>query len=148
MLPSEADSIIALQRSRIYNADRLRKFDYVSRAAVSDTLSLDSLFASLSDPANRLVEPWTIEVLSLLNHPSRHHRSVRYILPALEMLPQIQQTGDIFFPANWTAALLGNYRSEAAAVAVDRFLDDHPDMNPLLLNKIRQSADRLQRFKR
>lgn len=148
MLPSEADSIIALQRSRIDNADRLRKFDYVSRAAVSDTLSLDSLFASLSVPANRLVEPWTLEVLSLLNHPLRHGRSVRYILPSLEMLPQIQQTGDIFFPANWTAALLGNYRSEAAAVAVDRFLADHPDMNPLLLNKIRQSADRLQRFKR
>lgn len=143
VMPDSADSIIAVQRNRIGGGDRLRKFDFVSRAAVSDTLALDALFESLRDPANRLVEPWTLSLLSLLNHHSRHDRSIRYIIPALEMLPQLQATGDIFFPANWSASLLGSYRSKEALERVDRFLDDNKDMNPLLLNKVRQGASRL-----
>lgn len=142
-IPERADSIIATQRIRIAGGDRLRKFDFISRAAVSDTLILDALFESLSDPENRLVEPWTLNLLSLLNHPSRHGRSVRYLIPALEMLPEIQATGDIFFPANWAASLLGSYRSREAAECVSRFLNDNKNMNPLLLNKVRQGASRL-----
>ena len=142
-LPEKSSSIIATQRNRIAGGDRLRKFDFVSRATVCDTLALDTLFESLSDPANRLVEPWTLNLLSLLNHPSRHNRSVRYLVPALEMLPEIQATGDIFFPANWAASLLGSYRSKEAAKRVTRFLNDHKNMNPLLLNKVRQGASRL-----
>ena len=147
-MPDRADSIISTQRIRIDGSDRLRKFDYVSRAAVSDTLALDSLFESLRDPANRLVEPWTLSVISLLNHHSRHDRSVKYIIPALEMLPQLQATGDIFFPANWAAWLLGSYRSKDAAERVESFLTDNSDMNPLLLNKVRQGASRLMQKQR
>ena len=142
-MPEKSDSIISAQRSRIEGNDRLRKFDFISRAAVSDTLALDALFESLSDPQNRMVEPWTRSLLSLLNHPLRHDRSVRYIIPALEMLPQIQATGDIFFPANWSASLLGSYRSKEAAEKVARFLKENSDMNPLLLNKVRHGASRL-----
>lgn len=120
-LPSQSDSIITTQRARIDGGDRLRKFDFISRTAVADTTALDSLFESLTDPANRLVEPWTQSVLSLLNHPRRHGRSVKYILPALEMLPEIQATGDIFFPANWSASLLSGYRSKEAVNQVNLF---------------------------
>lgn len=147
-MPCNADSIIAEQRSRIEKGDRLRKFDYISRAAVSDTLALDALFESLHDPANRLVEPWTLSVLSLLNHPSRHNRSVRYIIPALELLPEIQATGDIFFPANWSATLLGSYRSTEAAAKVNHFMNKNQNINPLLLNKVRQGASRLMQKQR
>ncbi len=143
-MPDKANEIIAAQRARIGGGDRLRKFDYISRAAVSDTLALDSLFNSLSDPANRLVEPWTLSLLSLINHQARHDRSVKYIIPALEMLPQIQATGDIFFPANWSASLLGSYRSKEAAAQVARFMEENQNMNPLLLNKVRQASTRLR----
>lgn len=142
-MPEKSDSIISTQRKRIDGGDRLRKFDFISRAAVCDTVALDALFESLSDPTNRTVEPWTLTLLSLLNHPARHERSVRYIIPALEMLPQIQATGDIFFPANWSASLLGSYRSKEAAEMVNRFFDENKEMNPLLLNKVRQGASRL-----
>lgn len=143
VMPDRADSIIAVQRNRIGDGDRLRKFDFISRAAVCDTLALDSLFESLNDPANRLVEPWTLSMLSLLNHHSRHERSIKYIIPALEMLPQIQTTGDIFFPARWSASLLDSYRSKDAAERVSRFLSENENMNPLLLNKVHQGASRL-----
>ncbi len=148
VLPENADSIISVQRERIGSGDRLRKFDYISRAAVSDTAALDSLFESLKDSRNRLVEPWTLSLLALLNHPSRHDRSVKYIVPALEMLPDIQATGDIFFPANWSASLLGSYRSKEAAESVSKFLEQNGSMNPLLLNKVRQGASRLMAKRR
>ncbi len=143
-LPDKASDIISRQQDRITDSDRLRKFKFISRAATSDPAAQDSLFHSLADPANRLVEPWTLSLLSLLNHPSRQAHSISYIIPALEMLPQIQATGDIFFPANWSAALLGDYRSKEAAELVSRFLEDNKDMNPLLLNKVRQAASRLK----
>lgn len=143
VMPENADSIISVQRERIGGGDRLRKFDYISRAAVSDNDGLDSLFESLKASENRLVEPWTLSLLALLNHPARHDRSVKYIIPALEMLPDIQATGDIFFPANWSASLLGSYRSKEAAENVARFLEQNNSKNPLLLNKVRQGASRL-----
>lgn len=142
-IPDKADDIFEKQRSRINDPDRLRKFNFVSRAASSDTSVLDSLFVSLSDRKNRLIEPWTLSLLSLLNHPSRQERSLKYIIPALELLPEIQATGDIFFPANWSAALLNSYRSKEAAALVRSFLEDNATMNPLLLNKVRQAASRL-----
>ncbi len=60
------------------------------------------------------------------------------------MLPQIQATGDIFFPANWSASLLGSYRSKKAATQVARFMEENQNMNPLLLNKVRQASSRLR----
>lgn len=142
-MPDEADSIITTQRSRIIDTDRLRRFDFLSRAAASDTVALDNLFESLREPDNRLVEPWTLTLLSLLNHPTRHAHSAKYIRPALEMLPELQATGDIFFPGNWASALLSSYRSKEASLLVRNFLEDYSDMNPLLLNKVKQAFARL-----
>jgi aminopeptidase N len=138
--PESADSILDAQRSRISNPDRLRQFNYVSRACTADTVQLDELFRSLSNPAERTVEPYAAELLYYLNHPLRDAFAVRYIEPGLEMLSEIQRTGDIFFPAKWTQMLLSTHRCAEARNAVTRFMDAHPDYPPLLANKIRQAA--------
>lgn len=75
-----------------------------------------------------------------LNHPLREEQSVKYIRPGLEVLEEVQRTGDIFFPKNWASALLGNHLSRPAYEEVVRFLDGHPDYSPLLKNKILQAA--------
>lgn len=141
--PDQAEEILAEQRERLTSADRIDEFDYVSRAALPT--GLDELFASLEDPANRAIEPWTLKVLSLLNHPLREAQSVKYIYPALTWLPDIQRTGDIFFPGNWCDALLGEHRSPAARAELDRYLSEHPDLKPLLLGKILNGAYPLRR---
>ena len=136
-LPEKSANILSTQRARIENPDRLRQFDFVSRAATSDTLALDTLFQSLiQNPAARRIEPWTRQVLSLLNHPLREQYSVKYILPGLEALADVQRTGDIFFPGHWCTALLGNHRSPEAYQAVLTFLSNHPDYLALRRNKI------------
>jgi len=144
-LPQQSSDIIATQRSRISNPDRLRQFDFIARAVVSDTTQLDNLFASLLKAENRRIEPWTATTLGYLNHFTRDAHSVKYIRPALDVLQEVQLTGDIFFPANWVAALLSGHRCRAAYEEVELFLKDNPTYFPLLKSKIEQSAYKLYR---
>lgn len=134
--PASARNILAEQRSRITNPDRLHQFDFISRAVSPSASDRDKLFNSLSKPANRRIEPWTLSVLYYLNHPLRDKESVRYIRPALTMLTDIQRTGDIFFPANWCSNLLSGHRCNEAYREVEKFLNSNPTLLPLLRNKI------------
>jgi aminopeptidase N len=97
------------------------------------------------EPENRSVEPWTASVLSYLNHPLRQREALAYIRPGLEELPEIQQTGDIFFPKNWCVSLLRGHDSPEATAQVKAFLQENPDFPQLLKAKLLQSADHLLR---
>ena len=132
--------IIDIQRTRLTNPDVRDKFDFISRAVNPSEEYRDSLFASLADVEARRVEPWTQSVLYYLNHPLRSGYAVKYIVPALELLPEIQRTGDIFFPAGWCSNLLAGHRSEKARIAVHQYLDNHPELNPMLRSKILQAS--------
>lgn len=138
--PDRAGHILATQRARLTDPDRLRRFDYISRAVSPDEAARDTLFQSLMRAENRRIEPWTSSVLSYLNHPLRESSSVRYIRPGLDILEEVQRTGDIFFPRNWAGALLGSHRSPEAWQEVRKFLQDNPDYPVLLRNKILQAA--------
>jgi len=144
-MPAKADAIIAEQRARITNPDRRSQFDFISRAVNPIEAERDSLFESLKKADNRRIEPWTLSVLYYLNHPLHDKESVKYIRPALELLPDIQRTGDIFFPGNWCSSLLSGHRSVAAYHEVNTFLTAHPDMLPLLKNKVLQAEYLLKR---
>ena len=144
-MPDDAEQILAEQRSRLTNPDRLKQFDFVSHATSPRQTDRDALFESLRLPENRRIEPWTLSVLYYLNHPLRQQESVKYIRPALELLPEIQRTGDIFFPGDWCTNLLSGHRSPDAYREVESFLSDHPDMLPLLKNKILQAEYFLKR---
>ncbi len=135
-LPEQAEEILETQRTRITNPDRRQQFDFIARAVSPYPEERDALFASLAKAENRRIEPWTQSVLYYLNHPLRQQEAVKYILPALELLPEIQRTGDIFFPGNWCYNLLCNHRSREAHEAVEMFLQSHQDYPQLLLNKI------------
>lgn len=143
--PEEYETIGLIQEERIDNPDLLREFLYVYRAVDSPQDSRDELFSLLLEAQNRNVEPWAASALSYLNHPLRQAESLDYIYPALEELPEIQRTGDIFFPKNWCVALLKGHNSPEAAAEVRRFLGDHPDFPALLKGKLLQSADHLLR---
>ncbi|MGM9804206.1 MAG: M1 family metallopeptidase [Muribaculaceae bacterium] len=139
------DEVYMTQRFRIGNPDRVRQYDFISRATINDDDYLDSLFTSLLIPENRRIEPWTASVLGLLNYPTRELKSVKYIRPGLEALRDVQRTGDIFFPARWCSALLGSHRSPQAYQEVKNFLNDNPDYPTLLKNKILNAAYMLYR---
>jgi aminopeptidase N len=140
-----ADDILQTQRQRFMNADRKARFEFVMPALSSRQEARDAFFASLADARNRDREPWAVEGLAYLNHPLRAHTAEKYLLPALELLPEIQRTGDIFFPKNWTDALLGGHNTESAAETVRGFLATTPDLPARLRRVVLQSSDGLYR---
>ena len=138
--PEKYESIRNTQRERITNPDRKRQFDFIVQAVTPDTLQMDAVFQSLMKAENRRIEPWAASALAYLNHPLRQAYSVKYIRPGLEVLQEVQRTGDIFFPKNWAGALLRNYKSKEAYREVQAFFEAHPDYPSLLKNKILQAA--------
>ena len=71
------------------------------KAASSDKKIRDEFLIALqkskTDPMNRLVGA----ALGYLHHPLRQQFSVNYLPNTLDLLQEIQKTGDIFFPDNW-----------------------------------------------
>ena len=147
-LPGQAEQIIAIQLERTANPDRLKRLAFVWPALSPLRTVRDSFFQSLQQPANRAVEPWVVEAVEYLNHPLRAGSSEAYILPSLELLEEIQRTGDIFFPRQFISAVLGGHRSREAADTVRRFLETHPAFPYRLRNKTLMAADMLFRVAR
>lgn len=138
--PEKYESIRDVQRKRINNPDRLRQFDFIVQAVTPDTIQADAFFQSLLQAENRRVEPWAASALAYLNHPLREKDVVKYIRPGLDVLQEVQRTGDIFFPKNWVSALLRNHRSKEAYQEVQAFFKAYPQYPSLLKNKILQAA--------
>ena len=147
--PSKAEQILGDEAGRIKNPDRKAQFAFVRPAISPDAATRAAWFASLATAANRRREPWVLEGLRYLHHPLRAGSSERYIEPSLEMLQEIQRTGDIFFPKRWMDVTLGGHQSAAAAEAVRQFLAHVPSTYPDRLRRIiLSSADDLFRAAR
>jgi len=147
-LPDQADAIIERQLERILNPDSRRRLEFIVPSLSPVVEIRDAFFASLALEQNRQTESWVIDALQNLHHPSRLAASEKYVLPSLELLEEIQATGDIFFPTAWLVATLENHRSAAAAATVRDFLAQRPGYNGQLRLKILQAADMLFRSSR
>ena len=142
------EEILDRQAGRIENTDRLARFTFVRPALSADPKVREAFFQGLADPANREREPWVLSAVSYLHHPLRVAHAGRFIRPSLEMVVEIQRTGDIFFPSGWLDATLGGHSSVEAADTVRAFLNGvGSDYPPRLRGKILQSADRLFRVR-
>ncbi len=141
----DAGSLLEEQLESIKNPDRKKQFAFVMPSLSDDPAVRDRFFESLKVVANRSNEPWVLQGLDNLHHPLRAATSEKYILPALELLEEIQQTGDIFFPKRWVEASFSGHRSPEAATIVRNFLEERPDYSYRLKNKILQAADELFR---
>ena len=144
-LPDRSDEILEEQIDRMDNEDRKKRLAFVSPALSSDPGTRGQFFERLRDAANRRPERWALEGLHYLHHPLRATESEKFILPALELLEEIQTTGDIFFPKRWLMETFSGHRSKSAAQTVEKFLADRPNYPFRLKNKILQAADLLLR---
>ena len=140
-IPAKSEELVREQIGRIKNPDAKRRLEFISPSLSSDINVRDEFFASLSDEANRQTESWVLSALGNLHHPLRTYSSIRYLRPSLELLQEIQVTGDIFFPKRWLDQTLTNYHSDKALNIVKGFLDDHPNYNEQLRMKIAQASD-------
>ena len=140
--------ILDEQLKRIKNPDRIKRFEFMMKALSADVTVRDQFFKSLADPTNREKESNVLAGLNYLHHPLQQPTSIQYLKKSLELLQEIQITGDIFFPQNWLQATLSDYQSAAALKIVQEFLNAHPDYPPKLRAKILQATDQLERTQR
>ncbi len=144
-VPSAA-AILTGQLTRIDNPDRKARFQFMMPALSGDPAVREQWFLSLKDVANRRREAWVLDGLDYLHHPLRAQQSAKFVRPSLELLWDIQKTGDIFFPKRWMDNTLGGYNSGDTAGDVRRFLATLPANYPARLRAIvLSSADELFR---
>jgi aminopeptidase N len=144
-----APDILRAQLARIENPDRRARFEFVMPALSADRSERDRWFASLREVANRRREPWVLEGLNYLHHPLRAAEAEGYVRPSLDMLVELQKTGDIFFPKRWLDATLGGHQTKEVADTVRAFLNGLPASYPPRLRNITlQSAEELFRAAR
>ncbi|MEQ1585231.1 MAG: M1 family aminopeptidase [Cyclobacteriaceae bacterium] len=143
--PARQQYFLQTQLSQTKNPDRKEKMQFVIPALSDDEVIRESFFESLKQEANREHEPWVLEALHYLHHPLRAQSSMKYLRPSLDLLQEIQLTGDIFFPQRWLQTTFSGYSSKEAAAVVDSFLSDNPGYPLYLKNKVLQSTDALKR---
>ena len=140
--------ILEQEGSAIINPDRRARFAFLRPALSADPADRERFFSALAEPSGRQREPWVLEGLSYLSHPLRADHARRFIEPALELLEEVQRTGDIFFPGAWTQATLAGHTQPEAAETVRDFLAAHPDYPGQLRGKIMQASDMVERSAR
>jgi aminopeptidase N len=138
--------ILKAQHERIQNPDRKARFAFVMPALSNDPAVREAAFERLRMVENRRREPWAAETLAYLNHPLRAGHAVRFVRPSLELLREIQQTGDIFFPARWVESVLAGHRSAEVAAIVRDFLGRELQYPQRLRWTVLTAADELFRI--
>ncbi len=139
------EDILKKQREDIDSKDKLEKFDFILPAVLSNQAVRDEFFNKLSDAKNREHEVWVQNALSYLHHPLREGSSVKYLKKTLELLKEIQETGDIFFPMGWLGNSFRYYTSKEVARIVIEFFNENPNYYESLRLKILQETDILLR---
>jgi len=135
------EKVLDEQVSRISNADRRARIEFMRPALSANQEDRDTFFESLKDVKNREHESWVQQAIGFLHHPLRAKQSKKYITPTLEMLEEIQQTGDIFFPKRVLDNTFSGHQSAEAVNEVKQFLYRNNHYPENLKNKILQASD-------
>ena len=141
----DSENILVTAEKSISNQDKLNRFRYLLPSLSNDLQTKNDFFKSLSKEENRAKESWVANAMNNLNHPLHQQESIDYLRTSLDLLDEIQKTGDIFFPKRWLSSTIGNYTSKEAYDILQTFLNENPDLNPSLKSKVFQASDDLRR---
>lgn len=139
----KADEILEKTRTTISNPDKKKRFEFLLPSLSKDESVRNSFIESLKDDVNREKESWVSVGLANVNHPLRQESAQKYIRFSLDLVDEIQKTGDIFFPKDWLDNTVGRYSSKFAFDEVQRFLKENPNFSPILKRKLFMATDLL-----
>lgn len=141
----KADEILEKTRTTITNPDKQKRFEFLFPSLSKDETVRSVFMESLKDDKNREKESWVSVGLSNIHHPLRQESAQKYIRFSLDLVDEIQRTGDIFFPKDWLDNTVGRYSSKFAFDEVQRFLKENPNFSGILKRKLLQATDGLYR---
>lgn len=143
----KADSILQEALGHISNPDRKKRLEYLLPSLSNNENERDDFMVSLSKAKNREKESWVLSALQNIHHPLRQNGSKKHLKMCLDLVEEIQRTGDIFFPKAWLSVTIGNYTSNYAYQTLEQFLHDNPNFPEVLKNKLLQASDGIYRAK-
>ncbi|WP_194528514.1 M1 family metallopeptidase [Zobellia roscoffensis] len=143
---SDYENILKEARRDLTNPDKQAELDYLLPSLSNDITVRNKFFASLHDEKNRQKESWVLHALSNLNHPLRANTSLTNLRASLDLLTEIQKTGDIFFPKGWLNNTIGKHTSAKAYTILNEYIKENPNLKPTLLSKLKQASDDLYRI--
>lgn len=138
---SDWENILKEQLERINNPDRKKEYEFLLNALANDYQKNDLFFNTIEKVENRVVENWVSDGLAFIHYPNRNTNAVHYLKSTLELLEEIQQTGDIFFPNAVLKSSLNYHSSDESVDIINQFLLEHPHYPEKLKKKIQQNAD-------
>ena len=141
----EAVTILKQAKAKLTNPDKRERFEFMEPALSNSSEIRAAFFESFRSPENRAKESWVQTAAGYIHHPLHQEESIHSLSISLELLEEIQQTGDIFFPKRWLDATIGLYTSEEAYDLVDTYLENHPSIDSNLKRKLLQASDKLFR---
>lgn len=139
----KADEILEKTRNSFSNPDKKKRFEFLLPSLSKDESVRNAFIESLKEDANREKESWVSVGLANINHPLRQESAQKYIRFSLDLVDEIQRTGDIFFPKDWLDNTVGKYSSKHAFDEVQRFLKENPNFSPILKRKLFMATDLL-----
>ena len=138
-----AEARLAAETRRDSTAEGARRA-FVAGAARADAETKRRYFERyLRD--STLNEDWATASLGAFNSLGQQDLTLRYLRPALDTLPWIQQNRRIFFLGSWLGAFLGGHTSPEALGVVRSFVVESPELPADLRLKVLQAADELER---
>jgi len=140
---ARAPSLLATQVARDTTADGRRRAFTAGAARRTATSKADYFSRFFADKA--LNEDWASSSLGGFNALEHSELTLRFLRPALDSLPYVQQNRRIFFLGSWLSSFLGGHRSSEALAIVQTWLAAHPNLPADLRQKVLQSADELDR---
>ena len=141
----KSDEILSKTRESLSSSDKRKRFDFLLPSLSNDLIVRDSFMASLKLQKNREKEAWVQVALANIHHPLRQENSKKYLKECLDLIEEVQLTGDIFFPKGWLVNSIGKYSSADAYIIVTDFLRENPKFSPILKRKLLQATDNLSR---
>jgi aminopeptidase N len=141
----KTNEIIAKTLTSISNPDRKKRFEYLLASLSEDESILHTFMESLKEEKNRKNESWVLSAFRNIFHPLRQESSKKYLSQTLNLIEEIQRTGDIFFPKAWIGSSIGRFSSAYAFNQLQVFLKENPNFSPILKRKLMQATDGLCR---
>ncbi|MCU4157601.1 ERAP1-like C-terminal domain-containing protein [Carboxylicivirga sp. A043] len=138
---SQAQELQALVMQKLKSKHNKEKLEFLLPSLSDNAANRDEFFLSLSKVENRSKEGWVQNALANLHHPLRAEHSVHYLHNTLELLEEIQLTGDIFFPIGWLRNSFSGHSSQTAYDVANQFLNNNPEYPEHLKLKILQNID-------
>lgn len=139
------EQILKTAEEAITNNDKRNRFKFLLPSISNNSETKKEFFESLKQEKNRAKESWVTNAMNNLNHPLHQKESLQYLRTSLDLLDEIQKTGDIFFPKRWLSSTIGNYTSLEAYEILQAYLDANPKLKPSLKSKVLQASDDLRR---